>query len=115
MRLFDSSDSFRREISRFLNMARAKGAELMVFPPFAGVMAASPRVQGFSINLLKQAAERQRTRGSFWSRTRGAMAEGTASLLGANFRKAFVQLLQSDASRPGADYEDTFCGDGADL
>ena len=59
-------------------------------------MAASPRVQGFSINLLKQAADRQRARGSFWSRTRGAMAEGTASLLGANFRKAFVQLLDSD-------------------
>ena len=108
MRLFDSHDSFRREISRFLNMARAKGAQLVVFPPLAGVMAASPRVQGFSINLLKQAAERQRAKGSFWSRTRGAMAEGTASLLGANFRKAFVQLLESDPTGLVADYEETF-------
>ena len=108
MRLFDTSDSFRREISRFLNMARAKGAQLVVFPPLAGVMAASPRVQGFSINLLKQAAERQRARGSFWSRTRGAVAEGTASLLGANFRKAFAQLLVSDPTALGADYHDTF-------
>ena len=108
MRLFDTPDSFRREISRFLNMARAKGAQLVVFPPLAGVMAASPRVQGFSINLLKQAAERQRARGSFWSRTRGAMAEGTASLLGANFRKAFMQLLESDPASLAADYQDTF-------
>ena len=108
MRLFDTLDSFRREISRFLNMARAKGAQLVVFPPLIGVMAASPRVQGFSINLLKQAAERQRARKSFWSRTRGAMAEGTASLLGANFRKAFVQLLDSDPASLAADYQDTF-------
>jgi predicted amidohydrolase len=108
MRLFDSSDSFRREISRFLNMARAKGAQLVVFPPLAGVMAASPRVQGFTINLLKQAAERQRGRASFWSRTRGAMAEGTATLLGANFRKGFTQLLSSDPAGLVADYEDTF-------
>jgi len=108
MRLFNAPDSFRREISRFLNMARAKGAQLVVFPPLTGVMAASPRVQGFSINLLKQAAERQRARGSFWSRTRGAVAEGTASLLGANFRKAFMQLLESDPASLAADYQDTF-------
>ena len=108
MRLFDTPDSFRREISRFLNMARAKGAQLVVFPPLIGVMAASPRVQGFTINLLKQAAERQRGRASFWSRTRGAMAEGTATLLGANFRKAFAQLLSSDPAGLVADYEDTF-------
>jgi predicted amidohydrolase len=108
MRLFDSSDSFRREISRFLNMARAKGAQLMVFPPFTGVMASSPRVQGFTINLLKQSGARQRTGGSFWSRTRGAVADGTASLLGANFRKGFVQLLNSEPSSFVADYEDTF-------
>lgn len=108
MRLFDTPDSFRREISRFLNMARAKGAQLVVFPPLIGVMAASPRVQGFSINLLKQAAERQRASKSFWSRTRGAVAEGTASLLGANFRKAFAQLLESDPASLAADYQDTF-------
>lgn len=108
MRLFDTPDSFRREISRFLNMARAKGAQLVVFPPLTGVMAASPRVQGFSVNLLKQAAERQRASKSFWSRTRGAMAEGTASLLGANFRKAYMQLLESDPASLAADYQDIF-------
>ncbi len=108
MRLFESSDGFRREISRFLNMARAKGVQLAVFPPLVGVMAASARVQGFSVRLLKQAAERQRTRSSLWSRTRGAVAEGTASLLGASFRKSFVQLLASDPAGMVSDYEATF-------
>lgn len=108
MRLFDSPDSFRREISRFLNMARAKGAQLAVFPPLSGVMATSPRVQGFSVGLLKQAAESQRRHGSFWSRTRGAVAEGTASLLGASYRRAFLELLRLDPSALAADYEGTF-------
>jgi predicted amidohydrolase len=108
MRLFETSDGFRREISRFLNMARAKGALLAVFPPLVGVMAASPRVQGFSVRLLKQAAERQRPRSSIWSRTRGAVAESTASLLGASFRKSFTQLLSGDPGGMVADYEGTF-------
>ena len=108
MRLFDSPDGFRREISRFLNMARAKGAVLAVFPPLVGVMAASPRVQGLSVRLLKQAAEHQRARSSLWSRTRGAMAEGTASLLGASFRKSFLLLLANEPAAMVSDYEGTF-------
>lgn len=105
MRLFDSADSFRREISRFLNMARAKGSQLAIFPPLAGVMAASPRVQGFSMRLLKQAQQQKR---GLWGRTRSAVAEGTASLLGANFRKAYTQLLGADPAGLVADYEATF-------
>jgi predicted amidohydrolase len=105
MRLFDSPDGFRREISRFLNMARAKGAQLAIFPPLVGVMAASPRVQGFSMRLLKQG---QAPKQGLWGRTRSAVAEGTASLLGANFRKAYTQLLSADAAGLVADYETTF-------
>lgn len=107
MRLFESADGFRREISRFLNMARAKGAALAVFPPLTGVMAASPRVQGLSVRLLKQAAERQR-KTSFWQRTRGAVAEGTASLFGASFRKSFAQTLAVEPAELASDYEETF-------
>jgi predicted amidohydrolase len=105
MRLFDSPDSFRREISRFLNMARAKGAQLAIFPPLVGVMAASPRVQGFSVRLLKQA---QQPKHSLWSRTRSAVADGAASLIGASFRKAYIQLLAADPAGMVTDYESTF-------
>ena len=65
MRLFDSPDGYRKELTRFLNMAHAKGAELLVFPAvLAGVMAASHKVEGFRMNLLKQADDRQRGRSS---------------------------------------------------
>jgi predicted amidohydrolase len=89
-------------------MARAKGAELLVFPALSGVMAASHRVDGFRMNLLRQADDRQRGRGSVLARTRNALAGSTASLLGASFRKGFTGLLQADAAALAAAYEAIF-------
>lgn len=107
MRLFDSLDSYRKELKRFLYMARAKGAQLIAFPGLAGVMAATPLVEGFRINLLRQATDRRQGRG-LWRRTRSAVAGGTAALLGANFRKAFIQLLETDPGSLLRAYETTF-------
>ena len=108
MRLFDSPDSYRKELTRFLNMARAKRAELLVFPALAGVMAVSHRVEGFRVTLLKQADDRQRGRSSVLARTRSALAGSTASLLGASFRKGYTGLLQADAAALAAAYEAVF-------
>ena len=108
MRLFDSPDSYRKELGRFLHMARAKGAELIVLPALVGVLAASYKVEGFRVNLLKQADERQRGKRSLLTRTRSALAGSTASLLGVSFRKAFSQLLHADAAGLAAAYEATF-------
>ncbi len=44
MRLFESLDEYRKELNRFLYLARAKGARLVVFPALTGVMAATPQV-----------------------------------------------------------------------
>lgn len=108
MRLFDSTETYRKELNRFLAMARAKGAGLVVFPALSGVMAASHRVEGFRMNLLKRADAPPRGRTSLWKRTRSALAGGTASLLGANFRRAFEQLLRADPAALAADYEAVF-------
>jgi predicted amidohydrolase len=108
MRLFESAEGFRKELNRFLYMARAKGAELVVFPALVGLMAAAPLVEGLGVNLLKQADDRRRQQKSLWARTRGALAGGTATLLGANFRKAFSQLLAADPSGLVSVYETTF-------
>jgi predicted amidohydrolase len=108
MRLFDSPDSYRKELTRFLNMARAKGAELLVFPALAGVMAVSHRVEGFRMSLLKQADDRQRSKSSVLTRTRNALAGGTASLLGASFRKGYIDLLHADAAALAAAYQAVF-------
>lgn len=108
MRLFDSIEAYRKELTRFLAMARAKGAGLVVFPALSGVMASSHRVEGFRMNLLKQADAAKRGRISLWKRTRSALASGTASLLGANFRKVYTDLLQADPVSLASDYESAF-------
>ncbi|MGQ9489734.1 MAG: nitrilase-related carbon-nitrogen hydrolase [Anaerolineae bacterium] len=108
MRLFDSIESYRKELGRFLYMARAKGAQLAVFPALSGVMAASYRAQGFGVGLLKQADARKRSDRSLWARARNALASGTASLIGVSFRQAFAGLLQSDPAGLAADYTALF-------
>lgn len=108
MRLFDSTESYRKELTRFLAMARAKEAALVVFPALTGVMAASHQVEGFRMSLLKRAETPARGRTSLWKRTRSALAGGTASLLGANFRRAFEQLLQADPGTLADDYQEVF-------
>ena len=94
MRLFDSLDDYQRELNRFLYMARAKGAKLVVLPALSGVMAATPQVQGRGINLLRRAEDRSQK--SLWGRTRGAVASRTATLLKADFRKGFIEMLKAD-------------------
>ncbi len=108
MRLFDSLESYRKELGRFLHMARAKGAQLVVFPALSGVMAASHRVQGFGVGLLKRADERKREGRSLWTRTRSALASGTAALLGVSFRQAFAELLQADPAGLAEEYTALF-------
>jgi predicted amidohydrolase len=107
MRLFDAMDSYYKELDRFLHMARAKGAELAVFPALEGVLAASSLVEGFRMNLLKQ-ADGSRRGGSLWRRTRGALASGTASLLKANFASSYADLLSRDPQSVRSAYETAF-------
>ena len=97
MRLFDSPDGYRKELTRFLNMAHAKGAELLVFPALAGVMAASHKVEGFRMNLLKQADDRQRGRSSVFARTRSARPAARPRYWAPAFAKVspvFCKLMQ---------------------
>jgi predicted amidohydrolase len=108
MRLFDSAESFRKELNRFLHMARAKSAELVVFPALAGTLAASHRVQGFQVGLLRQAHEARRGGSSLLTRARGSLAGSTAALFGANYRRAFVQLLQSNPAVLAETYDAVF-------
>lgn len=108
MRLFDSLEGYRKELGRFLHMARVKGAQLAVFPALSGVMAASHRVEGFGVGLLKRADERKSGGRSLWTRARNALAGGTAALLGVSFRQAFAELLRSDPSGLVAEYTALF-------
>jgi predicted amidohydrolase len=107
MRLFDSVESYRKELNRFFYMAQAKGARLIVFPALTGVMAASPLVEGFRMGLLRRAEEARRS-SSLWTRSRSAITGGAASLLGASFRRALIQALETNPGAIVAAYETTF-------
>ena len=110
MRLFDSLDAYRKELNRFLHLARAKGAHLVIFPALTGVMAAAPQVEGFRMNLLRHADDRFRRQKTLWTRTRGAIAGSTASLLKVNFRKAFREMAAADPQSLRMAYESVFSG-----
>jgi predicted amidohydrolase len=108
MRLFDSLEDFRKELNRFLYLARAKSAKLVVFPALSGVMAAGPQVEGFRMNLLRRADDRYRRQRTLWTRTRGALAGHTANLLKVSFRKGLADLVAADPFSLRAAYEDVF-------
>jgi predicted amidohydrolase len=98
MRLFAAAADHRRELMRFMQMAQAKGAQLAVFPPLTGILAAGPLLDSFRMRLLKRAAP-GRTRGSVAQRASRAMAGSAAGLLKAGFRQPYLDLLFGD---PGA-------------
>ncbi|HEX9115276.1 MAG TPA: nitrilase-related carbon-nitrogen hydrolase [Anaerolineae bacterium] len=108
MRLFDALDEYRKELNRFLYLARAKNAKLVVFPALTGVMAVAPQVEGFRMNLLRRADDRFRRQKTLWTRTRSALAGSTADLLKVNFRKALLGLAAGDATALAAGYDAVF-------
>ena len=87
-----------------------KGAELVVFPALSGALAASHRVQGFQARLLRQAEERRRAGQSLWARARSSLAGSTASLIGATYRHAYVEMLRAEPEAVAELYEDLFSG-----
>jgi predicted amidohydrolase len=110
MRLFDSVESYRKELSRFMHMAHIKGAELVVLPALSGALAASHLVQGFQARLLRQAEERRRAGQSLWARARSSLAGSTASLIGATYRHAYVEMLHAEPQAVAELYEELFSG-----
>ena len=82
MRLPADLADFEHELRRFLRVAQAKGAQLIIFPELAGMMAAPPLLNSLRAGLLKQADRGRQNRAGFWERARSKMASGTAGLLG---------------------------------
>ncbi len=68
MRLPADLTDFEAELRRFLRVAQAKGAHLIVFPELAGMMAAPPLLSGLRASLLKQADRGRQNRVNFWER-----------------------------------------------
>lgn len=77
-----TADDVRREVGRYLRLARNKGAGLVIFPEHFGLMLALPLTNdaesGVRGSLLKQSLGRS----GFWGRLMGAVTGGAAEMLG---------------------------------
>jgi predicted amidohydrolase len=107
MRLFQSPEDYRRELARFMQIAQAKGAELVVFPALSGIPAASPLMDGFRVRLLRRAGGGRRNTSAL-DRARRALAGSTAEMLRANFRRPYRELLASDSRAVEDAYDEVF-------
>jgi predicted amidohydrolase len=107
MRLFQSPEDYRRELARFMQIAQAKGAELIVFPTLSGIPAASPLINGFRVRLLRRAGGSRRNPSAL-DRARRALAGSTAEMLRANFRRPYRELLTSDSRAVEDAYDEVF-------
>jgi len=78
LRLHEDLDASRKDLARFLRMAQAKKAKLIVFPELIGTMAVPPLLPGLRAGLLKRADRARRPRASLWTRAKGKVAESVA-------------------------------------
>ena len=111
MRLPQTLDGYREEIRRFVRVAVAKQARLVVFPELAGVMVAPPLLGDIGSRLLKRADRGRARHGvSLWGRLAGSVAGSVAGMLRADFRRGFAGLLDVNPQSIWDAYVDVFGG-----
>ncbi|MCC6168896.1 MAG: hypothetical protein IT329_16865 [Caldilineaceae bacterium] len=108
MHLPHSLDDYREDVRRFLRVAAAKQARLVIFPELGGVMVAPPILDDFRSSLLKRADRGRRRDASLWQRTTGSLAGSLATLLQADFRRALAALLDVGAQEVWGRYVEVY-------
>ncbi|HXF62178.1 MAG TPA: nitrilase-related carbon-nitrogen hydrolase [Caldilineaceae bacterium] len=98
MHLPQTLDEYREDLRRFLRVAVAKQARLVVFPELGGVMIAPPILRDFRSSLLKWADRGHRRQATLWERFSGALAGTLAGVLRADFRTGLAALLDVAAA-----------------
>lgn len=110
MHLPQSLDDYREDLRRFLSVAVAKQARLVIFPELGGVMVAPPILDDFRSTLLKRADRGRRRGASWWQRFGGLLAGSLASALNADFRRGMAALLDVAAPELWNAYHTVFSG-----
>jgi predicted amidohydrolase len=108
MRIVESQEDLESEARRFLHQARAKSAQLVLFPELAGLMLVSPLASRFKVGLMKRADEANRPTAGLLSRGLGRVSEAAADLLGGGFRGSLVRLLEKNSAALLDLYLETF-------
>jgi len=110
LRLHEDIDACRKDLARFLRVAQAKKAKLIVFPELVGMIALPPLLQGVRASLLRRADQGRRPGARLWARAKSKVADATAGVLGVDLRQSLSKLLLEDPGRLWETYRDLFAG-----
>ena len=78
MQVFATREEFETQARRFLHQARAKSAQLVVFPELTGLMLAPPLISKFKLGFVKRADAGARPTASFLRRRLGRVSGAAA-------------------------------------
>jgi len=88
----ENAADYDAHLSRFLRMAKAKGAVLALFPELSGLGTAIPTFTGWRNSLLKKSKGQQT---GLWQRTKAKLAGGAANLTRADLHQTLLETLSA--------------------
>ncbi len=90
-------EEFESLARRFLRQARAKAAQITVFPEQSGLMLAPPLISGLKLGLVKRADRARQPRAGLLSRSLGGLSQAAAGALGGGFRGSVARLVSKNS------------------
>ena len=102
MRVFENQESYQEDVFRYMRMAQAKKAKLVVFPALSPVMLVPPLASSPRLGLMKHAEKGRGPLASLKDRLMGRAAETASQALGGGLRGEMNRLLNK---APEALYE----------
>ena len=102
MRVFENQEGYQEDVFRYMRMAQAKKAKLVVFPALSPVMLVPPLASSPRLGLMKHAEKGRGPLASLKDRLMGRAAETASQALGGGLRGEMNRLLNK---APEALYE----------
>jgi predicted amidohydrolase len=102
MRVFENQEDYQNDVYRYMRMAQAKGAKLIVFPAFSPAMLVPSLVSSPRLGLMKRAEQGRGPWASLKDRLMGRAADAADQALGGGLRSEMNRLLNK---APEALYE----------
>jgi predicted amidohydrolase len=97
MAIMDTREEFEAEADRFLHQARAKAAQLAIFPELTGLMLAPPLISGFKLGFIKRADQGYKPTAGLVRRRLGRVSGAAAGAMGGGFRGSLARLLAKNS------------------
>lgn len=102
MRVFESQEGYQEDVFRYMRMAQAKKARLIIFPALSPVMLVPPLAASLRLGLMKQAEKGRGPLASLRDRLLGRAADAADHAFGGGLRGEMNRLLNK---APEALYE----------